>query len=148
MKPGFQILCLLFALTFGFSLYLLACTVSVNSDYQPDIDRIGWLHPFPVALLFFVAARFLANSRRDLRFFLLFGLAECALVFLIVLIGDLVDPQFPIPPAPRTLLSTIGFSLTHPQFSNRSYGVPVWSALLLTILWGLLRCRSRDEQVA
>lgn len=146
MKPGFRILCLLFVLAFGFSLYLLACTISINSSYQPTIERIGWLHPFPVALLFFVAARFLTNSRRDLRVFLLLGLAECALVFLVVLVGDLVAPQFPIPPAPRTLLSTIDFSLTHPQFSNRSYGVPVWSALLLTIFWRLFPCHSRDEE--
>jgi hypothetical protein len=146
MNPRFAILCFMFAAAFGFSLYLLACTASIYSDYQPDIGRIRWLHPALVLILFFIAAWFLARRDAELRVFLLLGLAECALVFMLILVGDLVEPQFPAPPAPRTLLSTVSFSLTHPQFSNRSYSAPFYSAILLAILWLIYRSRSRRHE--
>jgi hypothetical protein len=143
MTPRFTIFCCSFAVVFGFSLYLLACTASIYSDYQPDIGRIRWFHPALVLILFFIAAWFLAKRDADLRFFLLLAFAECGLLFLFILIGDLLEPQFTSPPATRTLSSTISFSLAHPQFSNRSYAAPFYSAMLVGILWFIYRSRSR-----
>ena len=145
MNSRFAILCFLFAAAFGFSLYLFACAASIYSDYQPDIGRIRLLHPALVLILFFIAAWFLASRDADLRLFLLLGLAECALLFLLILIGDLGNPQYPAPVAPRTLLSTVGASLAHPQFSNRSYATPFYSAILLAVLWLIYRNRSRPH---
>jgi len=127
-------------------MYLLACTASIYSEYQPDIGRICWLHPALVLVLFFIVAWFLARRDADLRFFLLLAFSECALFFLFILIGDLLEPQFPRAPAPRTLSSTISFSLAHPQFSTRSYAVPFYSAILVGILWLIYRSRARRHE--
>jgi hypothetical protein len=141
MNPRFAILCIAFSGVFGFSLYLLACTASIDSDYQADIGRIRWLNPFLVLVLFFIASWFLASKKRELRLFLLIGLAECVLVFVLILVVKSSGPEYPTPPTPRTLMSTVGFSLAHPQFSKRSYAVPFYSAMLLGILWLVYRVR-------
>lgn len=146
MNSKFAILCFLFAAAFGFSLYLSACTASISSDYQPDIGRIRLLHPALLLALFFVAAWFLARRDADLRLFLLLGLAECALLFLLILIDDLGNAPYPAPPAPPTLLNTVHASLRHPQFSNRSYATPFYSAILLAVLWLMYRSRLRQHE--
>jgi hypothetical protein len=146
MSRRFAILYFLFAAAFGFSMYLLACTASISSNYQPDIGRIRWFHPVLVLVLFFIAAWFLATRDADLRLFLLIGFAECALLFLFILVSDVVEHRFAAPPAPRTFLGTLGFSLAHPRFSNRSYAAPFYSALILGILWLVYRSRSRRHE--
>lgn len=139
-------MCCVFAVVFGFSLYLLACTASIYSDYQPDIGRIRSFHPAVVLTSFFIAAWFLAQRQTELRVFLLIALAECAAVSLIVLVVDLSGaPVSSVRPSERTLWSTISFSLAHPQFSNRSYAAPFYSAILIGILWLLYRSRSREK---
>src|SRR5439155_15990027 len=98
---------------------------SIYPDYQPDIGRIRWFHPAVVLVVFFIAAWFVAERHTDLRIFLLLALAECALLSLVIILGDFSDTTVSSsPPAERTLWSTISFSLAHPQFSNRSYAAP------------------------
>jgi len=146
MNSKFAVLSFLFAVAFGFSLYLFACAGSISSDYQPGFGLIRWFHPALVPVLFFTAAWFLASRDTDLRLFLLLGLAECALLFLFNLIRGLGNTDDPVPPAPRTLWSTIIFSLTHPQFSNRSYAAVFYSAIILAILWLISRGGSRRRE--
>jgi hypothetical protein len=146
MTPRFIIFCFIFAAVFGFSLYLLACTASIYPDYQPDIERVRWLHPALVLVVFFSTAWFLAERYTELRVFLLIALAECAAIFLIVLVANLFDATVSsVRASERTLWSTISFSLAHPQFSNRSYAAPFYSAILIGILWFFYRSRSRQK---
>ena len=146
MSTRFIILCCVFAVVFGFSLYLLACTASIYPDFQPGIGSIRWFHPAVVLTFFFIAAWFLAQRQTELRVFLLIALAGCAAISLIVLVADLSDATVSsVRPSERTLWSTISFSLAHPQFSNRSYAGPFYSAVLIGILWLLYRSRAREK---
>jgi multisubunit Na+/H+ antiporter MnhC subunit len=146
MNPRFIILCCIFAVVFGFSLYLLACTASIYPDYQPDIGRIRWFDPTVVLTSFFIAAWFLSQRQTELRVFFLLALSECAAVSVIVLVADLSDTTVSsLRPSERTLWNTISFSLVHPQFSNRSYASPFYSAILIGILWLFCRNRSREK---
>jgi multisubunit Na+/H+ antiporter MnhC subunit len=147
MAPRFIIFCCIFAAVFGFSLYLLACTASIYPDYQPDIGRIRWLQPALVLVVFFIGAWFLAQRQTELRVFLLITLAECAAIFLIVLVADLShDTVSATRPDERRLWTTVMFALRHPQFSNRSYGAPLYSAIVAGILWLIYRSRLRHSE--
>jgi hypothetical protein len=142
MAPRFIIFCCIFATLFGFALYLLACTASIYPEYQPDIGKVRWFHPALVLTLFFIPAWFLAHNQTDLRVFLLLALAECAAMFLIIVVGDLSGTtDSSARPDDRTLWTTLSFSLRHPSFSNRSYAAPLYSAIVVGILW--LICWSR-----
>ncbi len=106
MTPRFIIFCCIFAGVFGFSLYLLACTASIYPDYQTDIGRIRWFHPALVLVVFFIAAWFVAERHTDLRVFLLLALAECALLFLAIVLSDISDVTVSSSaPAERTIPS-------------------------------------------
>jgi len=136
MKPIFRAFAFVFAPIFAFSLYLLACTASIGPSYQPDIARISWFHPGLVLIVSFIIASLLAQHRREVVRFLQLALVLCAVAFVIVVGGDSSGSvSTPPSPAGRTLHSTISIALAHPQFSNRSYSAPFYSAVLVAILW-------------
>jgi len=83
MKSSLIVLYYVFAAAFGFSLYLLACTASIDSNYQADIVWIRWFHPIVVLITFFVPARYLAQHRTNLQGFFLIALVESGAVFLL-----------------------------------------------------------------
>jgi hypothetical protein len=100
-----------------------------------------------VLIVSFIAASFLAQSSADVRAFLLLALAVCAVLFLIILVGDFFrDAISPSPVVERTLWNTVSFSFTHPQFSNRSYAAPFYSAILIGGLWLIHRIRSQHNE--
>ncbi len=144
MSRKFVIFCFIFAVVFGFSLYLLACTASIYSNYQPDIGQIRWFHPVVVLIAFFIAAWFLAGRYSDLKSFLILALIECAVLF--IFIRGSGSSTYYSPPANRTLWNTIHFSLANPKFSNRSYASPIFSTFFIGVLWLISRNYSRKKE--
>ena len=146
MSPRLAAFSVVFAPVFGFSLYLLACTASIYPRYQPDIGRIRWFSPFLILIISFVIASFLAQRPREVVRFLQLALVMCALAFAIVIGGDSSSSTtYLTPPVERTLGSTVTFALSHPQFSNRSYAAPFYSAVLAGILWLVHRARNKPN---
>ena len=147
MNPRLTAFAIVFAPVFAFSLYLLACTASIHPSYQPDIVRIRWFHPGLVVIVSFVIASFLAQHRREVVRFLQLALVLCAIIFFIVVGGHSSRSAItPIPPAERTLHSTVSFALAQPQFSNRSFAAPFYSAALVAILWLVHRTRNNPNE--
>ena len=142
MNPRLTAFSVAFASVFGFSLYFLACTASIYSNYQPDISRVHWFNPCLVLLVSFVIASRLAQRRLEIVRFLQLALALCAIIFVIILGGHSeCSVASPIPPAERTLKSTVCYALAKPSFSNRSFASPIDSALVAAILWWVIRAR-------
>lgn len=140
MNQRFAIFYVLFAAVFGFSLYLQACTASIGPSYQSDIERIRWFHPLLVLLLSFVVAARLSQHSREVVRFLQLAVALSATIFTVVIGSRACRPSVsPSPPVQRSLLSTINFALTHPNFSNRSLAAPLYSIIFAAICWRLYR---------
>ncbi len=147
MNPRLAVFSILFAPVFGFSLYLLACTASISPRYQPDIIYVRCFSPFLVLIFSFGIALFLARNRREITRFVQIALVLCAIVFVLILSAESRHSMTaPILPEERTLSSTVHFALAQPQFSNRSFAAPIYSAVLASILWLVDRARRKPDQ--
>ena len=147
MSPRFAVFSGVFALIFGFSLYLLVCTASISPKYQPDIHLVRWFSPFLVLIVSFIFVTRLAQCRQEVIRFLQLSLILCTIVFVLVVAGQSHRSETASIPADHgTLAATLGSALAHPQFSNRSFAPPVYCGGLVGILSLVHRNMSRRRE--
>ncbi len=121
-------------------LYLQMCTVSLYEDYQAGISRIRILHPSLLVLLILLLTVIVPGKfSKDVTLFSM-QFAKMALwlcigfgVLYVVIESTPFKSQWSFPRG-RTLMETIASSLTHPNFSNRSLAVLIYTVLLLLLL--------------
>ena len=145
MNPRIAAFYVLFASVFGFSLYVTACTASITPSYLSGIIYIRWFSPFLVLIFSFGLVSFFAQHSREITRFVQLAWVLCSIVFVMVLSSESSHRTFtPEPPPERTIYSTVSFALVEPQFSNRSYSGPIYSAVLAGLLWLIHRARNKS----
>ena len=145
------LLALAVVVIFAVLLYLQMCTASLYEDYQVGISRARILHPCLLVLMILLFTVIVPGKygKDAVLFSVLFTKMAIWLCigfgFLYIVIESIPFKSQWSFPRGRTLTETIVTSLSHPNFSNRSLTVLIYTVLLLLFLRWIAKLMLRKK---
>jgi len=127
-------------------IYFQAVTASMEDSYQPGIGKVKAVLSPSLFLLIIVVLGMAAKKpmwRAVSNFVSGWAIVICVLIFSMA--GWNYETSGYVPTEERYLFGTIYHSLTHPQFSNRSYFVAIYGAIIAAVLFAWSFLNSKTE---
>ncbi len=137
--------------TFALLLYLQMCIASLTDGYQLGIEKIQLFQPSKIIIFLIILAIFTKNKYKKaaeeiFRQFYWLSFILMTIIFIIYIVNDLSSiPSYWIPQDQRTLSQTLKASITHPDFSGRSFAIFIHNSILLIILAVIIRLRTNKS---
>ncbi len=126
--------------SFALLLYVQMCIASLTDRYQLGIEKIQLFQPSIITISLTVLAivtnvKYKKTAKKFFRQFYCFSFLLMAIIFIGYIVNDLSNmPSYWSFQNQRTLFQTLKISISHPDFSGRSFAIFIQNLILLVIL--------------